>query len=81
MNYPIEEQFRDDLLREEKILWSGQPDTSVHFTRADIFLVPFSLLWGGFAIFWELGALGIFFSKSDSSDGMAIIFPIFGIPF
>lgn len=81
MDYLIEEQFREDLLKDEKIIWSGQPDTSVRFTRADIFLVPFSLLWGGFAIFWELSALFMFFSTQGTKSSMPIIFPLFGIPF
>ena len=81
MDYLIEEQFRDDLLKDEKILWAGQPETSVMFTGADIFLIPFSLLWGGFAIFWELSVLFIFFSSDGSESKMPIIFPLFGIPF
>jgi len=81
MDYLIEEQFRDDLLKDEEILWAGQPETSVLFTGADVFLVPFSLLWGGFAIFWELSVLFIIFSTDGSKSKMPIIFPLFGIPF
>jgi hypothetical protein len=81
MDYLIEEQFRDDLLRDEKILWVGQPETSLFFTGADIFLVPFSLLWGGFAIFWELSVLSEFFHTHEGKSAMPIIFPLFGIPF
>jgi len=45
MNGQFYEVFKEELLKDEKILWSGQPETSVLFTSADIFLVPFSLLW------------------------------------
>jgi hypothetical protein len=46
------------LLRQgEQIRWVGQPDPRVLFTPADAFLVPFSLLWGGFAMFWETQAI------------------------
>jgi len=34
------------------------PNRGVIFHSDDWTMVPFSLLWGGFAIFWETGALG-----------------------
>jgi hypothetical protein len=43
----------------EKIEWTGQPNPKVIFHRDDWSMIPFSLLWGGFAIFWLLGASGI----------------------
>jgi hypothetical protein len=37
----------------EELLWIGRPDPDKHFSPSDRFLVPFSLLWGGFTLFWE----------------------------
>ena len=45
--------FTDRLLRGEKILWFGAPAQGLLFTGRDWLLVPFSLLWCGFTIFWE----------------------------
>jgi hypothetical protein len=39
----------------EQLLWSGRPDPTVRFAPADAFLVPFSVLSGGFAIYSLLG--------------------------
>lgn len=72
-------ELREHLLPEERILWSGQPAPGVHFTTADIFLVPFSLFWGGFAIFWEISALKSI--PSGAPGAVNVIFPLFGIPF
>ena len=76
----MQEKFQKELLNNEQILWTGQPETSVLFTKADIFLVPFSLFWGGFALLWEYLALTSSM-KSDEVGPIELIFPLFGIPF
>lgn len=55
---------------DEHIEWVGRPDPTKRLTPADRYLVPFSLLWGGFAIFWLVGA---------TASGGA--FGFFGVPF
>jgi hypothetical protein len=62
----------------ERLLWSGQPRGGIRFRRQDVYLVPFSLFWGGFAIFWEIGVLT---ATSKASNPLATIFPLFGVPF
>ena len=48
---PARDVFESDLLRDEEILWFGQPDPSILLTKLDVFLIPFSVLWAGFAFF------------------------------
>ena len=49
--------LRDRLVRDEKIIWSGRPAQGLLLTGRDGLLIPFSLMWGGFAIFWETSVL------------------------
>jgi hypothetical protein len=63
----VQQYLRDD----ELLLWYGVPDPNLWFTPVDVFLVPFGLLWCGFAIFWESMTL---------HSGAPAFFPLFGIP-
>jgi hypothetical protein len=48
--------FEPYLRSGERIVWTGRPGQGVRFTRQDLFVVPFTLLWTGFAIFWTVTA-------------------------
>ena len=60
------------LLPGESILWTGRPDPRRLLSSADWYIVPFTLMWGGFAIVWEAGV--IFY-------GAPPLFVLWGIPF
>lgn len=57
----------------EELLWTGQPKQGIIFRGYDLFLVPFSLIWGGGLLFGFFGS----FLSSFRGGG----FPIFMIPF
>jgi hypothetical protein len=60
------------LLPSERILWCGRPPTGFLFRKSDAFLIPFSLLWAGFAVFWEYMAY---------AQGAPTFFLLFGAVF
>jgi hypothetical protein len=62
--------FSGRLLPRERIVWSGRPARGLLFTPRDAFLLPFSILWFGFALFWTVGA-----SRAGGAFGL------FGLPF
>lgn len=65
-------QIRPYLGPGERLLWTGRPDPDVRFAPVDAFLVPFSVMWGGFAVFWEATVI---------ADGGPPFFVLWGIPF
>jgi hypothetical protein len=72
MDFNTSIALQEHLDPNEKLIWAGQPKKGILFRTADIFLIPFSLLWCGFAIFWFTTAL---------TSGAPFLFAMFGIPF
>lgn len=60
------------LLPHEAVLWSGVPGQGILFAPRDGLLIPFSLVWGGFALFWETTVL---------RSGAPAMFVLFGAAF
>lgn len=56
----------------ENIIWVDRPESGIKFRKLDLFLLPFSFAWGGFAVFWEYLVW---------QEGMPWVFKLFGIPF
>jgi hypothetical protein len=73
-------KFQSELTPSESIFWAGMPNPSVIFHSQDWALVPFSLLWGGFAIFWEAGVAGLWGNK-PGVNGPWTFGMLWGIPF
>lgn len=65
----------------ESLLWAGRPKSGFLLRASDAFLIPFSILWCGFAIFWMIGASGALWASEGKATPINYIFPLFGLPF
>ncbi len=74
--------IQPELAPGERLLWAGQPKASTIFHKEDGFLIPFSLMWGGFAIFWEASAAGLWGNTPRPHPHPApFFFLLWGVPF
>lgn len=60
------------LLQNEQVKWDGQPYSGLLLRPIDVALIPFSLFWAGFAVFWNWGVW---------NSEAPISFRLFGLPF
>ena len=65
-------ELKNHLEPDEKLIWVGVPANGWAFNTYDYFMIPFSILWAGFAFFWEFTAI---------ASGAPIMFALFGVPF
>lgn len=68
---------------DETILWQGRPDSAVVWSDLISFESVFGLFFGGFALFWVIGAAAMT-SGIPSQGGVGAVFtffPLFGLPF
>lgn len=72
IDYEIKNELKIALGSNENILWTGRPPGGIIFRASDIFSIPFSILWFGFAIFWE---------GSVITGDAPLLFRLWGIPF
>jgi len=56
----------------ERLSWSGRPRRGLRLTASDAYLIPFSLLWCGFVVFWERSAIRM---------NAPVFFDLWGVPF
>ena len=67
------EEVSEVLERGERLLWAGAPQRGFKLRSSDIYLIPFSLFWAGFTVFWESTAL--------QAPDMPFFMKLWGIPF
>lgn len=72
MSYESEQALRPQLARGERLLWSGMPRQGLRLRATDALMIPFSLMWGGFAVFWEY---------SVARSNAPLVFKLWGVPF
>lgn len=73
MSMSTEQILRPELSRDERLLWSGVPRQGIRLQASDWLAIPFSLMWGGFAFFWE-------YSVSTARHA-PVFMELWGIPF
>jgi Bacterial PH domain len=75
----FQDSVHGELGSDEQLLWIGAPKTGLRLRPSDAVLIPFSLVWGGFAIYWEYTVVHQTRSKGGGSP--ADFLELWGIPF
>lgn len=76
-----ETEMAGELDAGETLLWAGRPKGGFVLRGSDVFMIPFSIFWCGFAIFWMIGASGALWEGKGDPAPVNYVFPLFGLPF
>ena len=71
------QKFQPYLSSGERILWSGRPKQGISFSRSDWLGIPFSIMWCGFVVFWNISVWNL--PDTGTSDDW--FFKLWGLPF
>ncbi len=72
IDFDSENELRPCLVAGERLVWTGRPKTGILLRPSDKFMIPFSIMWGGFALVWEASVIIM---------DAPILFMLWGIPF
>ena len=74
------EEIKNKYLKNDTILWQGVPINTPLFNKSDIFMIPFSVLFGGlFVMYAVISALLMFTGQSIMFSFIGITFLLIGI--
>lgn len=57
------DKIKKYLLEEERILWSGKSDSKKLLNKRYVFLIPISIIWGIFILYWSINDVFIIFNQ------------------
>jgi len=73
-------EIKNKYLKEETVLWQGAPKNTPLFQKSDIFMIPFSLIFGGiFIIYAVISVLLLITGQSIMFSLVGITFLLFGL--
>lgn len=72
VNFEAQQAVMPQMSNGERLIWAGRPKQGVFLQPQDGIMIPFSFVWGGFAIFWTYTAW---------RSGAPFFFVLFGTPF
>lgn len=72
MIHEAEQAMQREMDSGERLLWAGSPQKGFLFRKLDFALIPFSIVWAGFALVWEIIVI---------RSGGPVLMIIWGIPF
>lgn len=78
----LQDIVQRELASDERLIWSGTPGRGLRVRSSDALMIPFSLVWGGFAFFWEYSVFfGLEPSGQPSRSPQPLFMKLWGIPF